>query len=1532
MNKKMCFKNQSGVVLKSAALGVLLVCTSAQAVNVTKLDTASMAANTSNWSAAPGATDVGEFDATCSAGSMAALTLGGSDLTLGGLQFNNNMTGPATILSGSTLTLGTSGINMGSANQNVTINCGIGIGGSQAWNVGSGIALALGSGFTATALVVTKSGDGVLNVNGFVTCRSSGGSEGFRVIGGSAFATGIAIGRNSYANTVSTIGVPSSVAPTTTGFYVTGNTTLVSFTGASTISYIGNQNSGGTARIDDGTVTMAGPLILGKTTNTRVAIFQMNGGSFSSTNTLQIAPNNGVGMNTAVLYLTGGATTFEKIGFGSLTDTLGGNGYVTLAGGTLYLGSGGIVRNTPVGTYNSKICLNSGTLGAKSDWNTSLDATLNGTVTIQAADAEGIARNIILGGNISTTSGTGAIIKTGGGTLALAGNNSYVGSTRINAGTLQVGNGDASGNLSAADTIAITNNGTLAFKRSDSVTFPGAISGTGSLSQLGSGTLTLDGANTYSGGTTISAGKLLVNNTSGLGTGSVTVQDSGLLGGTGTVTVAVTVNAGGGLAPGNSVGSLTIGSLTLNSGATNSFEFSSTPANDQVVVTTSGGLILHDGTFGLYAEGGVIPLSTPGTYNLIQFSGSLSGTGTDGSGNLNSDWTTASESNPHIANPQTGYKYAFGTSGGWLTLTVQASVNNGIWNLNSDGNWSMAGNWTAVAGTMPPRAASDTATLGNSSALRTVTLDANESVGTLLFNNANSFVVADGGYTLTLDKEGNGATVTVMEGTANDIQSGISLNDDATVSVDSGKSLAVSGAMSNTGASKTLTLTGSGTTVLSGNNSYGPSAGSVGTTLSGDGLLQLGHNSALGAADVRLSGSYTIQSGTADLSVGNNFDIASSVIATLDNNGNDLTLGGVISGDGAVTKIGAGALSLGGANTYAGGTAINEGTVIVSNDGASSGSAADLGVVPASATPNNVILNGGALLSSGTLTLHANRGIGIGPVEGSVGATAFINAAIGETLTINGIVASAGNTGANGLTVNSGSGNTGTVVLGGVNAFKGVTIVSGGTLRLANALALQNSTLNYNNQGGMLSFGSLTAATLGNLSGEQDLAMVNDSAVAVALTVGGNNGSQTFSGVLSGDGSLRKSGTGTLTLTQSAYTGSTIAYNGGLIFTGPSNLTSHLDLSAQYGVVNATINGTTVTSPSGLYITSSTGSSGTIWGSLAILIITNGAQVVANPDSNGRAISYGVGNGRPGGNGSFTIGTPGDITTLVKANGALDMFYTSGGGTVGNFTVNLDGGTLEVKRIQETTYGSQSGTFKFNGGVLKALTNDTTAAFIPATPTQFTTVINAGGAIIDDNGCSITVAAALSHGTGTPDGGLTKLGNGTLTRANSATYTGPTTVSAGTMWVNGTHTTGTNYTVVTGATLGGTGTVSVVTGATIELQSNATLAPGSASGAAAGGTLTLNSLTLASTAQVVIDATNDQVVVTGDLTLNDNAVSITDPDILDRSVQYPVMSYTGVGTIGGTLATDTSSSRWKVRKTVNTFYLSYNNGTMLMFQ
>ncbi len=100
--------------------------------------------------------------------------------------------------------------------------------------------------------------------------------------------------------------------------------------------------------------------------------------------------------------------------------------------------------------------------------------------------------------------GAGSLTKNGGGSLILIGNNGYAGGTTINAGILQIGNGGTSGSIVGN----VIDNGTLAFNRSDPVTFVGNVSGTGNLSQVGPGTLTLTGTSTYTGPTAISAGTL----------------------------------------------------------------------------------------------------------------------------------------------------------------------------------------------------------------------------------------------------------------------------------------------------------------------------------------------------------------------------------------------------------------------------------------------------------------------------------------------------------------------------------------------------------------------------------------------------------------------------------------------------------------------------------------------------------------------------------------------------------------------------------------------------------------------------------------------------------------------------------------------------------------------------------------------------------------------------------------------------------------------------------------------------------------
>jgi autotransporter-associated beta strand protein len=104
-----------------------------------------------------------------------------------------------------------------------------------------------------------------------------------------------------------------------------------------------------------------------------------------------------------------------------------------------------------------------------------------------------------------------------------------------------------------------------------STTFSGIIQDTGSLTKVGTGTLTLSGANTYTGATTLTAGSLVINNTTGSGTGAGAVQvKAGTVGGKGIIAGAVTVGTGSGTGAflETSIGVLKTTSLSIQSALT----------------------------------------------------------------------------------------------------------------------------------------------------------------------------------------------------------------------------------------------------------------------------------------------------------------------------------------------------------------------------------------------------------------------------------------------------------------------------------------------------------------------------------------------------------------------------------------------------------------------------------------------------------------------------------------------------------------------------------------------------------------------------------------------------------------------------------------------------------------------------------------------------------------------------------------------------------------------------------------------------
>jgi fibronectin-binding autotransporter adhesin len=230
------------------------------------------------------------------------------------------------------------------------------------------------------------------------------------------------------------------------------------------------------------------------------------------------------------------------------TQTLSGtntySGGTTIAAGTLQIGGGGIAGSI-VG-----------------------DVADNGTLAFDRADSSTFT---------GTISGTGGVSQIGGGTTALTATNTYTGGTTITAGTLQIGNGGTTGSITGN----VVDNGTLAFDRSDPVTWGAAISGTGAVTQIGTGTLALTAVNSYTGTTTIGSNAVMT-----LGASGSIAASSGV-----TVNGTFDVSAGA-IAP--QIASLAgAGAVTLGS---QSLTLTKATGTFSGAISGSGGLVLAGGT------------------------------------------------------------------------------------------------------------------------------------------------------------------------------------------------------------------------------------------------------------------------------------------------------------------------------------------------------------------------------------------------------------------------------------------------------------------------------------------------------------------------------------------------------------------------------------------------------------------------------------------------------------------------------------------------------------------------------------------------------------------------------------------------------------------------------------------------------------------------------------------------------------------------------------------------------------------------
>jgi autotransporter-associated beta strand protein len=282
--------------------------------------------------------------------------------------------------------------------------------------------------------------------------------------------------------------------------------------------------------------------------------------------------------NVGVTYTSGGYTaTGVGLQLSGTTGSAGGmitqTGTISGAGGIVVFGGNwGFNGNN---TYTGGTFVDTATTGAIS---VGSDSVVSGSTIVSGPFGTGpVAFSTLFGSNLRADGGARTIanvirLSSTGGHFGTAGSNplTFTGAVDLQGATV-------------AQSFHIMSTAL--------VTFAGGIQNGNGILKNGPGTLALTVASTYTGGTTVNAGTLLVNNTAGsaTGTGAITVNSGAILGGSGIVSGSINVSSGGVLAPGNSPGVLTsAGSLTLSDGSVFSVELTGTTAGsgyDQALLT-----------------------------------------------------------------------------------------------------------------------------------------------------------------------------------------------------------------------------------------------------------------------------------------------------------------------------------------------------------------------------------------------------------------------------------------------------------------------------------------------------------------------------------------------------------------------------------------------------------------------------------------------------------------------------------------------------------------------------------------------------------------------------------------------------------------------------------------------------------------------------------------------------------------------------------------------------------------------------------
>lgn len=340
-----------------------------------------------------------------------------------------------------------------------------------------------------------------------------------------------------------------------------------------------NDYTGATTIADGATLALSGQGRVNQSSGVQVdGTFDVSNASSAQINNLSGHGNVALGSN--YLQINNAAGTFSGVIFGVGGVNIG-SGQQVFTGTNSYTGGTGIMAGAVLELGNG------GTEGS-----------VAGSITNYGAVVFNRSDDVLYNGEIT---GNGLFAHVGSGKLTLTTTSSSRGDVLIGPdSTLQLGSGGTTGHIGGTNfTGTIINLGTLIYDRSNAVSWKGIYAGNGEIIKEGTNTLTLTGdSSNYDGLTTVKRGKLIVGDALGNGKlgGDVTVSDGATLGGYGTLGSGagslVSIQSGGILSPGNSIGTLTInGDLTLQAGSFLMTELAGDGSADLVNVTGRANIV-----------------------------------------------------------------------------------------------------------------------------------------------------------------------------------------------------------------------------------------------------------------------------------------------------------------------------------------------------------------------------------------------------------------------------------------------------------------------------------------------------------------------------------------------------------------------------------------------------------------------------------------------------------------------------------------------------------------------------------------------------------------------------------------------------------------------------------------------------------------------------------------------------------------------------------------------------------------------------